>query len=1026
MKRIILALAFLLAGAVNAFAQSTTVSGQVTDAGAQSWNGGSFTFTFVPNPSFPVGPYTWTGGTLNSTVTGFMNSSGAYSVSVPSNSAISPIGSTWILTACPNATSPCFSAATTVITGATQTLNATPPAIAINITNPPGSSTSAYTDAEIVGAIIGSQYYNVTSALVRVCQAVTGQACTAWANVGFGAGGSVAFGSITSGTNTTAAMVVGSGASLSATGGGTIIATNGISGQVTGFLPKAASSTSLTPSLCDEAITTLNTLTCTDTGGLAIPSVATGSSPPVATSLGTSGTTAYAEGTAPVWPAGADALWGDSTLHCLHIINNGIDNGCPQTRPDRVPTGSTDTILSTDRVGRVAYNASGAVAVTLPQAGSAGFGSAFYFYAANANTAPSAVTITPTTSTINGQATLVLNLGDWCIIGENTGGTNYNANCTSSQIVAGANIALTTASHALTVAVTVPASANLLSSTAGSIFAAATAHNESVPPACAAASGSGSAYTCSTTPTFAPAAGDEILFKADLANTGAATLKVNAQAGTPGINKIGGSAVLAANDLLAGQYTILIYDGTNWDMQGQIGNAPATGTVTSIATTSPITGGTITTTGTIACATCVTSAASLANGGIVLGTAGTQASATNTQLTFVAPTLTVGLAGTSSGILNLAGSTSGGATITAPAVAGTISNPVTFSNAIQLPTGDNLPTTPELSFANAGLYTSGSALISWEVGALGAGVDGGVLYGSGIRVINTAGYEWSSTVSSIGSPDTGIGRSSAGVLSVDTGTIGNTAGRLNATTVGLGVSGTSAGTLIVNNATSGAITVSPPTGALGSVAITWPSATGTLATTTQAFPVTVTGGVSGAIPCFTSTTTEAAGTLLTANVLPKGGGAGVCPSNSLITDNGTTATYTGTGGYSAPVLTSTVATGTAPLVVTSTTTVPNLTLSNHPKEQFCGTTSACSATAETSPKIVFGSAPLVTGTPSTVTISGISPAFTATADYVCTVSAPGASAATALLGVTNVSASSFTITGPTSVTTVISYICVGF
>jgi hypothetical protein len=95
-------------------------------------------------------------------------------------------------------------------------------------------------------------------------------------------------------------------------------------------------------------------------------------------------------------------------------------------------------------------------------------------------------------------------------------------------------------------------------------------------------------------------------------------------------------------------------------------------------------------------------------------------------------------------------------------------------------------------------------------------------------------------------------------------------------------------------------------------------------------------------------------------------------------------------------------------------------------EQFCGTTSACSATAEANAKIVFGSAPLVSGTPSTVTISGISPAFTSSSDYVCTVSAPGATAATALIGVTNVSSSSFTITGPGSVSTVISYICVGF
>jgi hypothetical protein len=45
-----------------------------------------------------------------------------------------------------------------------------------------------------------------------------------------------------------------------------------------------------------------------------------------------------------------------------------------------------------------------------------------------------------------------------------------------------------------------------------------------------------------------------------------------------------------------------------------------------------------------------------------------------------------------------------------------------------------------------------------------------------------------------------------------------------------------------------------------------------------AYPVTVTGGVSGAVPCFTSTTVESAGTLLATHALVVGGGAGVCPS----------------------------------------------------------------------------------------------------------------------------------------------------
>lgn len=51
-----------------------------------------------------------------------------------------------------------------------------------------------------------------------------------------------------------------------------------------------------------------------------------------------------------------------------------------------------------------------------------------------------------------------------------------------------------------------------------------------------------------------------------------------------------------------------------------------TGSVTSVATTSPITGGTITTTGTIACPTCVSSAAALTSNQLVIG-AGSQASA---------------------------------------------------------------------------------------------------------------------------------------------------------------------------------------------------------------------------------------------------------------------------------------------------------------------------------------------------------------------------------------------------------------
>jgi hypothetical protein len=79
---------------------------------------------------------------------------------------------------------------------------------------------------------------------------------------------------------------------------------------------------------------------------------------------------------------------------------------------------------------------------------------------------------------------------------------------------------------------------------------------------------------------------------------------------------------------------ILWADSTNhcWRMNNNNGGSTgcigsSTGTVTSVATTSPITGGTFTTSGTIACATCVTSAASLTNTQIMTG-AGSQASQT--------------------------------------------------------------------------------------------------------------------------------------------------------------------------------------------------------------------------------------------------------------------------------------------------------------------------------------------------------------------------------------------------------------
>jgi hypothetical protein len=105
----------------------------------------------------------------------------------------------------------------------------------------------------------------------------------------------------------------------------------------------------------------------------------------------------------------------------------------------------------------------------------------------------------------------------------------------------------------------------------------------------------------------------------------------NASAATSGIDYVvpaGNAATataLAANgaNCSAGSYPL----GVNASGASESCTVATTGTVTSIATTAPITGGTITATGTIACPTCTTSAASLTSNAVVIG-GGSQAQST--------------------------------------------------------------------------------------------------------------------------------------------------------------------------------------------------------------------------------------------------------------------------------------------------------------------------------------------------------------------------------------------------------------
>jgi len=184
MRRLLIVLALLLAAVPAAFAQSTTVSGTITDSGAQAWAFGTVQFTFRPSNSNPTGQYFWNGAPFDKSTTIPatplpLDGSGSFSgVSVPSNNFINPSGSTWTVQVCPAATTPCFSRSLT-ITGGTLNISAQiiPPPVNLNLTNP-FLGARAYTDSEVTGAQPGAIYFNVTDNRIHVCLLTGFPPCT--------------------------------------------------------------------------------------------------------------------------------------------------------------------------------------------------------------------------------------------------------------------------------------------------------------------------------------------------------------------------------------------------------------------------------------------------------------------------------------------------------------------------------------------------------------------------------------------------------------------------------------------------------------------------------------------------------------------------------------------------------------------------------------------------------------------------------------------------------------------------------
>jgi hypothetical protein len=152
-----------------------------------------------------------------------------------------------------------------------------------------------------------------------------------------------------------------------------------------------------------------------------------------------------------VWGGGASGvparIVGGLTGQSLASTNGSASAFASPGVAGRTVSGTTDTILCDsgtalrDRGATITYTSASAVAVTLPQAGSSGCSSNFVFSAFV--TGAGSVTVTPTTSTINGASTLTIIQNGWCSI-SSPDNTNYIARCANNRFTASGTATLGT------------------------------------------------------------------------------------------------------------------------------------------------------------------------------------------------------------------------------------------------------------------------------------------------------------------------------------------------------------------------------------------------------------------------------------------------------------------------------------------------------------------------------------------------------------------------------------------------------
>ena len=186
MKKLLSFLSTLLLGSSAALAQYTTVSATVVDSDTTTWAKAPYSWSFQPGPnqSNPAN-YTYNGAPLSAvhmSGSGAANGSGVLSFAPYDVTLIRPVGASYNVRVCPNASSKC-STVNFRPSGGSLSLSAQ---INAAILAPRFSATSGnygYNDAETTPTLHpGSTYWNVTSSKGRCYSG------SAWADCGGGSG----------------------------------------------------------------------------------------------------------------------------------------------------------------------------------------------------------------------------------------------------------------------------------------------------------------------------------------------------------------------------------------------------------------------------------------------------------------------------------------------------------------------------------------------------------------------------------------------------------------------------------------------------------------------------------------------------------------------------------------------------------------------------------------------------------------------------------------------------------------------